>query len=388
MFSHRVRLFTLFGFEVNIDASWLLLAVLVTWTLAKAVFPSFTPGFSSETYWWMGVAAALGLFFSIIFHEMSHSLVARRYGMSIRGITLFIFGGVAEMEGEPVSARGELLMAAAGPAASIVLALAFALLARVVGEALPEPVTGVIWYLALINGVLALFNLIPAFPLDGGRMLRAGLWAWRGDITWATRMAAGAGDIFGIILIALGVIEIILGDFVGGMWRFLIGLFLRSAAASSYQQTLAQKVLTGVSVAQVMTRQPIAVSPELSIAAFIDDYVYRYHHRSFPVVREGLLVGHVGTREAAATDRASWPVTPLAQIMVACSAEDVVTPEVDALKALAQMQRGGRSRLFVVREGRLIGILSLRDMLESLSSKIELEGGHPIAVGGGRRAAG
>jgi Zn-dependent protease len=366
-------LFSLFGFDVHVDASWVLLAVLVAWTLATSVFPTVTPELSPATHWVMGIVASLGLFLSIIFHEMAHSLVARRYGIAIRGITLFIFGGVAELEREPDSARGELFMAAAGPLASLALAAALFLLFRIVDpiEGL-DAAAGVIWYLGLMNGMLALFNLVPAFPLDGGRMLRAALWAWRGDLVLATRIAAAAGNVFAAILIVFGVLGILSGNFVGGVWRLLIGLFLHGAAQSSLEETLARRLLGGTEVGQVMTPSPIAVEPGVAIDQFIDGYVYRYHHRSFPVVRHGALVGSMGTEQAAAVDRAAWPQTPVAEVMRPCTPDDVVTPRTDALAALAQMRRAGRARLFVVEGGRLVGILSLRDMLQLLSVRREL----------------
>ncbi|MGO8919081.1 MAG: site-2 protease family protein [Stellaceae bacterium] len=378
MFGHRVKLATLFGFDVKIDASWLLLAVLVVWTLAVGIFPGLTPGLAQDSYWWMAIAGAAGLFASIVFHEMAHALVARRYGIPIVGITLFIFGGVAEMKGEPENARSEFLMALAGPVASLALALALYCLVRWSPEAMPVAAGGVFRYLALINAALAVFNLIPAFPLDGGRMLRAALWAWRGDIVQATRIAAGAGNFFGIVLIALGVLGVVNGDFIGGMWRFLIGMFLRGAAEASYRQTLTQRTLAGMAVSQVMTSTPITVAPELSVADFINDYVYRWHHRVFPVERLGLLVGQIGTREAAALDRALWPSTSVGRIMQSCSQEQIIGPESDVIAALTRMQRNGLTRLFVVEEGRLQGVVTLRDMLEVLSTKIELDGARQI----------
>ena len=362
-----------------------MLATLIIWTLAKAVFPGITPNLAATTYWWMAVAATVGLLFSIVFHEMAHSLVARRYGMPIRGITLFIFGGVAEMASEPPSAKSELLMAAAGPAASLLLAAAFLSLVALGGAWNgPDAIQGTLWYLGFINGMLALFNLVPAFPLDGGRMLRAALWIWRGDLVWATRFAANAGNFFGLVLIVLGVFGVMTGDFIGGMWRFLIGMFLRGAAEASYQEVIARTALEGVPVSQVMTREPIAVSPGVSVAAFIEDFVYRHHHRSFPVTRRGVLAGSVGTEQAAKIDRSAWTTTPVERILVPCEAADVIGPEVDALAALAQMRRGGRRRLWVIEEGRLVGVLSLPDLLELLSAKLELEGDR----GGGHRHQG
>lgn len=351
----------------------MLLAILITWTLASGVFPGLTPGLRETTYWVMGIASTIGLLLSIVFHEMSHSLVARHYGLPIRGITLFIFGGVAEMTSEPARPRDELLMAAAGPAASFVLSALCVGASVLIGDADgPVAVTGVLWYLGILNGILALFNLIPAFPLDGGRVLRAALWGWRGDYLWATRIAAGAGNVFGIVLIALGLLEIVQGDFVGGIWRFLIGMFLRGAAASSSGEAAARSRLTRIPVGRVMNPNPQTVSPELSIEDFINDYVYHHHHRWFPVTRDGEVLGTVETRQAAAIDRAQWPIVPIVRIMRPLSRDDVVTPETDSFAALEQMQRTGHSRLVVMQQGSLRGILSSRDLLDILSLDQEL----------------
>jgi Zn-dependent protease len=343
------------------------------WTFGAGVFPAAAPNLPPQAYWWMAVVATFGVFASIILHELSHSLVARRYGVPIRGITLFIFGGVAEMEGEQKSARAEFLMAAAGPLASFAISAALALTLGL----FPDPSAAlptVIWYLAIVNTTLAIFNLVPAFPLDGGRMLRAALWAWRGDFAWATRIAANAGDLFGIFLIVAGVVSVIRGDFVGGMWRFLIGLFLRGAAAASYQESMVQRVLAGTTVDRLMMPDPVTVPPELSVADFIDDYVYRFHHRAFPVVRDGRLIGIIGTKEAVGLERQAWAATPVERVMVPRAAEDAVAPNADAAEALAKMRRTGKTRLYVVSDdGRLVGVLSLRDFLEVLTLKMELE---------------
>ena len=373
IFLHRFRLFSLFGFEVNVDASWLLLAVLIAWTLAGSVFPGVTPGLTRAHYWVMGGFAAAGLFVSIVFHETAHSLVARHYGLPIRGITLFVFGGVAEMTAEPNRPRDELLMAAAGPAASLLLAtMCYALLVGVTAWDGPAIVAGVLWYLALINFVLALFNLVPAFPLDGGRILRAALWSWRGDLVWATRIAAGAGNLFGIFLIVFGLIGVLQGDFIGGIWRFLIGMFLRGAASASFSETLARRLLADIPVARIMNSDPITVPSDVSVQAFIDDYVYRHHHRWFPVVDDGTVVGSVTMQQAASMDRALWPAVPIRQIMRHLSPEDAVGPGTDAFATLMQMRRTGQSRLMVLHHGRLFGMVSSRDLLDILSIEQEL----------------
>ncbi len=386
MFLHRIRLFSLFGFDVHVDASWLLLAVLIAWSLAVGVFPASVPGLPPATYWWMGIAATVGLLFSIVLHEMSHSLVARRFNMPIRGITLFIFGGVAEMESEATSPRGEFLMALAGPVASAVLGFLLFLLFNLASSANgPAAVAGVLWYLGYLNWVLAIFNLVPAFPLDGGRMLRAALWGWRGDPIWATRVAAGAGNAFGILLIVLGLFDVLRGDFVGGVWSFLIGMFLRGAADAAYQQTLAQQVLGGQPVSRFMNPQPITVPPDVSLRDLVENYVYRYHHKTFPVVRDGRLLGCISTAQLRNMDRAEWDRRTVADIMEACSADNVVTPDTDALEALTKMQRTGRSRLLIARGGQLIGILSLRDLLHFLTLRLELD--DRVAPGSGQSEA-
>ena len=336
IFLHRARLFSLFGFEVSVDASWLLLGVLIAWTLAGSVFPDVIPGLTPTHYWVMAAFATAGLLMSIVFHETEHSLVARHYGLPIRGITLFIFGGVAEMTAEPTCPRDELLMAAAGPAASLLLAaVCYALLVGVGAWDAPAEVAGVLWYLALINLILALFNLVPAFPLDGGRIFRAALWSWRGDLVWATRIAAGAGNLFGTLLIVLGLLGVLQGDFVGGIWRFLIGMFLRGAASTSYGETLVRKLLTDIPVARFMNSDPITVTRDITVQAFIDDYVYRYHHRWFPVVDDGTAVGSMTMQQAASMDRALWPTVPIGQVMRRLSAGDAVGPETDGYTALA-----------------------------------------------------
>ena len=374
MFLYRLKLFSLLGFDVFVDASWLLLAALISWTLATSVFPDLVPNLTTKAYWWMGTAATLGLFGSIVFHELMHSMVARRFKMPIRGITLFIFGGVAEMGTEATSPKGEFLMAAAGPIASLALSVICFVAARALGGGEMVPVAGVLAYLGTLNRAIGLFNLAPAFPLDGGRILRAALWAWRGDIAWATRIAAAAGNGFGALLIALGLVEGLSGDLVGGMWLFLIGLFVRGASGSTYQQTLARRVFGGHRVAEFMTREPIAVTPDLPILTLVENFIYRYHHKAFPVVSQGRLVGSVEAASVARLARDEWDRRTVADIMVLAAPDMLVAPDADVLTAIAQMQRAGKSRLLVASQGHLVGILSLRDLLEFLALKLQIEG--------------
>ncbi|WP_138381143.1 site-2 protease family protein [Luteithermobacter gelatinilyticus] len=375
MFTRKIALFSLLGFKVNLDISWLFLAVLVVWSLATGYFPYQVPGLDASTYWSMAIIGAAGLFFSIVFHEFSHSLVARHYGLPISGITLFIFGGVAEMEEEPENPKVEFLMAAAGPLASFFLAALFWLTARFLeSQSFGIGVAAVASYLALINAIVAVFNLIPGFPLDGGRMLRAVLWYWKDDLRWGTRIATGVGDAFGLVLIILGVISIFTGNFIGGMWWFLIGLFLRGAAAASYNQLQVRRLLQGEPIARFMTRNVVVAPPHISLHELIEDYIYAYHYDMFPVVEQDRLIGYVTARDLKETPRELWGHTTVRAISRPLDDGTTIEAQEDALKALAQMRKTGNSRLLVTDRGRLVGIVVLKDLLEFLTLKIDLEG--------------
>ena len=376
MLGKRINLFKLFGFEVRIDLSWVILAILVAWSLSSGLFPFHYKGLSTQTYWLMGIVGAIGLFLSIVVHEMSHSLIARRYGIPMKGITLFIFGGVAEMTKEPPSPRAELMMAIAGPISSIGISVVFYGIYHLGRQGgWPEPINGVVQYLAMINGLLALFNLIPAFPLDGGRVLRSILWGWKKNLRWATRISSQIGSGFGILLIILGIFQFFSGNFIGGMWWFFIGMFLQGAAKMSYQQLLIRKSLEGETVRRFMKSDPVTVSPSISIRQLVEEYIYKYHFKLFPVVQESTqLVGCVTTREVKEIPQEEWSQKTVGEIAVKCSSENTISPETDAVEALSVMKRTDSSRLLVTEENRLMGVISLKDLLQFFSLKMELEG--------------
>jgi Zn-dependent protease/predicted transcriptional regulator len=322
----------------------------------------------------MAAFGTLGLFGSIVFHELSHSLVARRYGLRIRGITLFIFGGIAEMEEEPPGAKAEFMMAAAGPLASIVLGFVFYTAGAVAGG-WPVAAQGVIAYLAWINWILAGFNLVPAFPLDGGRMLRAALWHRKGNLRRATRIASAIGGGFGWMLMVLGVLQLFTGNFVGAVWWFLIGMFVRGASAASYQQVLVRVALEGEPVRRFMKPDPVAVGPDTSVQDFVDDFVYRYHHKMFPVVSDSQrLIGCITTAEVKRVPRSEWGRHTIGEILQPCSHRNTVGPDTDAAKVLPMMSKSGTGRLMVVENGRLLAVVSSRDVVNFLSTKLDLEG--------------
>jgi Zn-dependent protease len=372
MFGKRFHLFTVYGFKIRLDASWFVLAVLVTWSLATSFFPVVMPNLGRPAYWMLGVGGALGLFVSIVAHELSHAVVARRNAIPMRGITLFIFGGVAEMDAEPPSAGAEFRMAAAGPIASFAIGAGL-LLARAFVP-LPPPLIALIGYLATINIVLAFFNLVPAFPLDGGRILRAALWHRWQNLRRATRAASGIGNAFGLLLILGGIYLVIgEGEFIGGMWLALIGFFVRSAAASSYQQVLLRRALEGEPVRAFTRGDPVTVPGWLSVQSFVDEVIYRHHHKLYPVVDDDRLTGCVSTDDVKALPREDWHHRRVADITRPCSVENTLHPDTDALDALHAMRRGGRSRMLVAENGTLVGILSVKDLLEFFALKVELE---------------
>ncbi len=388
MFGKGITLFRLVGFEIRLDASWVVLALLITWSLAAGLFPQTVGELSSTTYWIMGACGAAGLFVSIILHELAHAVMARQYGIPIRGITLFIFGGVAEMTDEPPNAKSEFLMAIAGPVMSFLLAGAFIGAATASGLfGAPQSVVAVISFLGSINAILAIFNLIPAFPLDGGRVLRSALWAWKNQYRKATRISSQLGAGFGIILIVLGVLALISGNFIGGLWWAMIGLFLRGASKMSYRQALIREGLKGEPLRRFMKEDPVAVAPDLTLDRFVEDYVYTHHYKLFPVVDDGALRGCLSTREVRRIPRDQWPAQTVGEVATPCSRHNTISPDEDAMRALVVMNQNNASRLLVVEDGRLEGIIALKDLLRFLSVKLDLEGEEDDARSFAARAA-
>jgi Zn-dependent protease/CBS domain-containing protein len=375
MFGRKLRLFTLLGFSVSVDTSWIFLAILIIWTLSLGYFPQVVPGLSPEIYWVMGTLGAFGLFFSIVFHEFSHSIVARKKGLAMNGITLFLFGGVAEMSEEPPNPGAEFWMAIAGPIASVVLGIGFLAIGGLgQNQGWPLAVNSVFLYLGFINILLAVFNMIPGFPLDGGRVLRSILWKIKGDIRWATKWAMRSGSFVGFALIALAVFAFLAGQFVAAVWWFLIGMFLRMAAQGSYIQLEMRETLKGESVARFMKPAPEAVSAEIPVSEFVDDYIYRYQNQVFPVVNSGHLLGKVGIEQARniPKERRSW--VRVREIMQEVKEEEKVTTETDAFDAIQKMNQERQSEVFVTSlDGELEGLVKADDILSFFKTRMALE---------------
>lgn len=380
--NHRsFKLITLFNIPVEINYSWFIILGLIIFTLARGYFPATNPELPEMAYWLMAAAAALLLFASLLTHEFSHSLVAMRNNLPIHGITLFVFGGVAHLEKEPASPSVEFRMAAAGPAMSFFLSLCFFALTQILfslGQ--PAYLLAIFNYLFILNLAVGIFNLIPGFPLDGGRLLRAALWRLTGDLKRATRIASFFGKIFAYLLMAYGALNLFAGSLITGLWFIFIGLFLLEAADTSYQQIVMRKALTGVRVEHVMTRQVVTVPAELTLDKLVDDYFFRFRYTSFPVVKDDALLGLVTLHAIKEIIRESWPQVSAAEIMIPLSAGIVVNKDLDVIDALAKMASTGSGRLLVAEDlpagqagHKLIGILTQRDIIRLFEFKSNIE---------------
>lgn len=371
MFSHAIKLLTINGFAIKIDPSWVIIAALVTWSLAQQLFPDTVPGLSRMTYLAMAVVAMLGLFASLLLHELAHSVIARRLGVPIRSITLFVFGGVAELDAEPKSAAAEFWIAIAGPMMSLALAVGIGTLAQIarIDSAAP-PVTVVLSYLATINLVLGLFNLIPAFPLDGGRVLRAYLWQRSGDVLSATRTAAQSGRFFAYGLMGLGILALFQGALVAGLWYLLIGGFVLIAAQSSYTAQLAKTAFEGKSVGAMMAREPITVSPDMTLAALVNQIMLRRAVSFLPVMEDGVLLGHIDQSVLSSIDRENWANTRVGDVFVGLEGGVMVDPDLALPDLLEIIRSTGRRKFMVVRDHELLGVITLSDLTRYLGSTL------------------
>ncbi|HSR73641.1 MAG TPA: site-2 protease family protein [Sulfurovum sp.] len=374
MLKRKVALFKLLGFTVSVDASWGIILFLVVWSLSKGLFPSYFPELNDQTYWIMGLIGALGLFVSILVHEFSHSLIARKYGLEIKGITLFIFGGVAEMKDEPDTPKIEFLMAIAGPIASLILAVVFGALylAANVVEVI-VPIIGILWYLSVINMMVALFNMLPAFPTDGGRILRALLWWLKGNINWATLVASRISLLFAVAMIFMGFMHLIGDNSIGGLWWILIGSFLFSAANSSYERLLLKQSFEGKTVGHFMNRAPVTVPSHLTLQEFVDTYLYPYHFKMFPVTKGDHIIGIITIEILKSHLPEEWKHLLVGQVMQLQNTQNSIDSHIPINEALTKMTETGISRLLVVEHSRIVGIITLKDLLEYIALKMELE---------------
>jgi len=357
------RLGSVLGFEIRIDISWFIIFFLIFWSLAASVFPAWYPELDSRTHMVMGGAGSLLFFASLLIHELSHSVVARSKGIPVAGITLFIFGGMARTSAEAETPRDELLIAGVGPLASLVLGIGFWSIG-VAGTELGWSlgVVGVARYLAFINVVLALFNLLPGFPLDGGRVFRALVWGATGDQTKATRWATQGGQWLGLVLIFLGIVQTLGGAVLGGLWLILIGWFLRAVAGASLQQHIVRHVLGRIRAHQLMTPDPETVQASVSLHELVDVYLFGRRYQSFPVVSGSVLTGLVTLQEVKPVPRERWAATTVAEVMVPVDQLPLAAPDESMSSVFQRMSEAGATRTLVVRGASLLGIISASDV--------------------------
>lgn len=349
------------GIEIGASWSWLIIVAVVFLSLATSLFPSTNPGLADGAYAAMAAAAALLFFASLTAHELGHAVQARREGMQIDGITLWVFGGVARFRGSFPSAAAELRIALAGPAVSLVLGVVF--VAAALTLKLPAGVDGVVFWLGQINLVLLVFNLLPALPLDGGRVLRALLWMRRGDFSEATATAAALGRSFGQVMVVGGLALVLFTGAFAGLWLALIGLFLIGAAEAEAQMADTTDALGGLRVCDFMIARPVSVAPDTSLDRFMDDVFLARRHTAYPVVAaDGDPVGIVSFRDVAARPRAEWPQRTVADVMVPLDGALVLDREAGLRDAYLQLLSDRLHRAIVLDGGRLAGLLSLTDV--------------------------
>ena len=360
IFHASVRLGRVAGVEVGLNWSWFVIVGLIVASLALQVFPTQNPGLSDGTYAAMAGAGALLFFCSLFLHELGHALQARREGVEIEGITLWLFGGVARFKGMFPSPGAEFRIAIAGPLVTLVLGTAFALGAWLLP--LPGAVDGVVTWLGYVNLFLLAFNMLPALPLDGGRILRATVWHLRGDFAQATRFAGALGRVLGQTMIALGVLGALLYAAPGALWLALIGWFLTAAATSEAGLVAAREALSGLRVADAMTTEPVLAEAGSTLREFMDGVFAHSRHSAYPVVEEGRVVGMVSFRSVAAVPPSDWDRLHVADRMEPL-ADALVLDEDGALgDALPELLQTSLGRAIVSVEDRPTGLVSLTDV--------------------------
>ena len=370
MTRQNISLGKVMGIPISLDYSWFLIFALLTWTLGTSYYPAEFKNWSPLLYWFMGSVTAIMLFISVLLHELGHSAIALRYKIPVRSITLFLFGGVAHIGAEPPSAVAEFRIAIAGPLVSLILAVCFYVVQPVVAGI--EPLLGLVKYLAYINLALVIFNLIPGYPLDGGRVFRAIVWAVTKNMRRATLVAANVGRFFGFLFIFIGVWQMFTGNFSGGLWIAFIGWFLDHAASAQVHQVSSQSLLAGHTVSQAMSSHCAAVPEDLTLQKLVDDHILGSAQRCFLVNRGEKSVGMMTLHRIKEVSRPDWATTRAGQVMLPLEQLKCTSPDAELWAALQQMDRDGVNQLPVTRDSRIIGMLSREDVITFLRTLQEL----------------
>jgi Zn-dependent protease/CBS domain-containing protein len=347
------KIVTIMGIPIRVHFSWLIVFGLITWLLSSRYFPQVTPDLPFVSYWISGVLAALLLFASVAFHELAHSYVAKKYKLGIESITLFIFGGVAQMRGDPPDPKAEFWIAIAGPLSSFLLsAFFFVLTINTAGGA-----KALFAYLAQINLILGVFNLVPGFPMDGGRVLRAAIWGKKKDYAYATQKASSIGRGVALFFIFFGLFSIFTGG-PGGLWLMFIGWFLYSAAQASYQQATLQETLSGIKVEDIMVTDMKILNPSITIDKAVDEYFLRYGYGGFPVIDDGKFLGILTLKEVKNVPREDWGRVKVSDKLVPHDKKWEVSPDADVMKALELMIKEDKGRIMVTEKDKIIGLIT------------------------------
>lgn len=362
------RIARILGIDINVHATWIIALFLVAWSLSAGYFKDSYPNWQSSSYWLAGTFSALLLFVCVLLHEMAHSLLALAKGLPVHGITLFIFGGVSSIEMQDDEAHDEFLIAVVGPLSSLVLAGLAWLATQMLTSG--EIASAVLQYLVGINVMLALFNLVPGFPLDGGRVLRSIIWGITGDFEKATRIAASVGQFIGYFLIAAGVVWLWSGQVFNGLWTAFIGWFLNSAAEASKVQTVTSYAFRGLTAADLLEPEPETLTPDTPVATFVRDHILRHGERALPVVFGERVLGIVSLSDVKRLPEAQWANTPVTSIM----SRDVlaVAPTDDVSEGLRLLAEHDVHQVLVLDDGRLLGVLTRAHLVEYLQLREEL----------------
>lgn len=372
----QIKLGRIFGVEIGLHYSWFIIALLITLSLAGQ-FKLNNPDWSDSLRWGMAIITAVLFFASIVTHELSHALVAKARGLPVRSITLFALGGVAEIEKEAADAKTEFWMGIIGPITSFVIGFICLGIAMALGWVPPDfpqqPLLAMLMWLGYINIVLAIFNMIPGFPLDGGRVLRAIAWWITGDGKRATTIAARVGQIIAFGMIVFGLFQFFRGAGFNGLWITFIGWFLLSASRESYAQVAFTEGLRGVRVADVMSRDYPTVDGHSNLQTFVEEHLVRTGRRCFVVTLNGQAEGMVTPNEIKAVQRARWPYTTVADVMRPLDQVRTVAPNTPVSEALEVMAREDLNQLAVVRDGNLTGLISRGHVLQLLQTRAELQ---------------
>ncbi|MDP6576356.1 MAG: site-2 protease family protein [Dehalococcoidales bacterium] len=364
----------IFGIQFRLHYSWFFVFGLITVSLAWQYFPFIYPGWGSGTYWAVGIVASLLFFTSVVAHELAHSLVGRANGIPVKSITLFIFGGVAHMTREAARYGAEFRMAVAGPVASLLIGGLFFLLHLLLGD-MSELIAAMAFWLATINVVLAVFNLIPGFPLDGGRVFRSLLWRFSGDYQRATQIATrvGRGVGYAFILGGISMIFLFPQQWFSGLWLAFIGWFLSSVASASYRRARWQEALRRLTAAEAMTSGCPVVSSEVMVGRLVQEYVFLSGHRCFLVTDNSELQGILTLGNIKSIARSDWETTRVADIMTPAGKLKVAYPEQDVLSVLEQMEESGVNQMPVVSGGKVIGLVIRDNIIRLLRTRTELK---------------